>query len=417
MNLSYSLKACRIKKMPAMFKQTLAVLVAGLLSAAVFAKDLSLRSDHPEQYVVQRGDTLWGISSKFLNSPWYWPEIWQANPQIANPHLIYPGDVVSLVYIDGKPSLRVSRGIAGSSGPTGPKIRTSPLGDAVQTVPLSSVQQYLERPRMLDREDVLAAPYIVALDENRPLGMNTQVAYVRQLNAKVGTRYAIARPNMVYREIPARFPWDSTNRKRVMNPWEREGFGKLSLPSIGNLLWHDWIYERNSELLGYELLEVGNAEVVKVGDPSTVYISYVDQEVRRGDLLIPMIKRPFELDFFPRAPKRVPEGTRILALNEALSAVGANQVIVLNRGEADGLKVGDTLSVFNIGEIIEDEIGRSREDLRYVFRPGKRKVTLPNTYAGIVMVFRSFDKISYALVMEAKLPIRLGAELRMPDER
>jgi hypothetical protein len=412
LKLSYSPKAFGIKQMAAMLKQTLAVVSAALLSFQVWAAEPTLRDDHPEQYVVKKGDTLWDISGKFLNSPWYWPEIWQANPQIENPHLIYPGDVISLVYVDGKPRLVMSRGISG------PRIRTSPLDDAAKTVPLSSVQQYLERPRLLDRDEILGAPYIVALEEDRNLGMNTQVAYVRNLKIdKPGTRFSIARASMVYREIPVKFPWSSGERKRVADPWEREGFDKIALPSIGGLLWRDWVYERNSELLGYEVMEVGTAEVVKGGDPATVYITYVDQEIRQGDMLLPPIARPFNLEFFPRAPRQIPEGTRILALNEAISSVGPGQVVVLNRGSSDGLEVGDTMSSFNVGATIRDEIAAARDDLRYTFRPGKAKVKLPNLYSGTVMVFRVFDKISYALVMEAVRPVRLGDVLDHPDNR
>lgn len=398
--------------MAAMLKPTLAVLAGALLSLAVHARDVELKDGHPERYVVQKGDTLWGISARFLSSPWLWPEVWQANPQIQNPHLIYPGDVVSLIYIDGKPRL-VINGVQ-PAGITGPRMRGQDIGDAIPPVPLSQIQQYLDRPRLLDKAQLESAPYVVALEENRLMGMNTQVAYVRGLeDVPMGTRMAIARPSMVYREVPKKWVWDK-ERRRKADPWTMESFNRRDIARGVNYLFRDWIYERKTDLLGYEVLEIGTAEVVKGGDPATVHISYVEQEIRRGDLLLPARDRPFDLEFFPHSMGEVPDNTRVLAMNDALAGAGVGQVVVLNRGLEDGLDNGTVIALYQPGERIRDEVKAPRGDIRYTLGWGDDKVTLPDEFCGHVMVFRAFDKVSYALIMDSVRPINLGFVGREP---
>lgn len=398
--------------MATMLKQTLAVVAAALFAGAVYAADVELKEGHPDRYVVVKGDTLWDISARFLNSPWLWPEVWQANPQIQNPHLIYPGDVISLVYIDGKPMLTLSRD-PGASGITGPRVRVSELDDAITTIPLSKVQQYLRRPRLLDREELETAPYLVAMEENRIMGMNTQVAYARQLDAPVGTRFAIVAPSMVYRDLPKKWFWDKERRQQA-DPWELEEFKRRSFGKAMNYLWYDWAYSRNTELLGYEVMEVGTAEVVAEGDPATVHISYVDREIKKGHLLLPELARPFDLNFYPHGPGEVPEGMRVLALNEALGGAGISQVVVFNRGTEDGIDNGTVVSLHQPGERIRDEIKAPRGDIRYTFGLGDDKVTLPAEFTGHAMVFRTFDRISYGLIMDAVKPVNIGDIARQP---
>jgi LysM domain len=388
-----------------MLKKLLSVVAAAMLALPALA--VELKADHPDTYTVKRGDTLWDISAKFLKTPWNWPEIWHANPQVENPHLIYPGDVLSLIYIDGKPYL-VSDG--------GPKIRREAADDAVRAIPLAAIRQFLERPRMLTEEEWKAAPYIVGLEENRLLGMNTNLAYVRQMDAPVGTKFAVARPTVVYRDVPKDYFWQKDDRERRVSAWKNEE--SKTVGGAFRWLWSDWLYEKNTTVLGYELLEIGSAELVSSGDPATSYVSYVDEEIRRGDILLPVLDKHFDFEYVPHAPKSVPENMRILAFTDAMFYAGTNQVVVLSKGSADGVENGHTFSVYNPGETIRDEIryGRDGNDVRTVFNPSKAKVTLPEEFAGHVMIFRTFDHISYGLMMDGVKPVRLGDSLRMPIE-
>jgi len=389
-----------------MLKKLLSVVAA--VSFSWLASAAELRPDHPDTYTVKRGDTLWDISSKFLKSPWNWPEIWQANPQVENPHLIYPGDVLSLIYIDGKPMLVPL---------SGPRIRREPLAEAIRPILLSEVQQFLDRPRLLTEAEWKAAPYIVGLEENRLRGMNAQLAYIRQLNnGEVGARFAIARPTMVYRDVPAKYPWDSENRVRRADDWRNEK--SKTLAGGANWLWRDWIFEKNTRVLGYEVLEIGTAEIVEYGDPGTAYVRYVDQEIKAGDLLLPINSKPFDLEFMPRAPKSVPENSRILAFTDAFHAAGSKQVVVISKGSADGIENGHTFSIYTLGDTIRDTVkyGNDSADLRLVFNPKKALVKLPDEFVGHVMVFRTFENISYGLLMDGIKPVRLGDRLQMPIE-
>ena len=157
--------------MAAMLKKALSIVAALLFTASVSAAGPEVRTDHPDSYVVVKGDTLWDISGKFLKNPWYWPEIWQANPQIENPHLIFPGDVISLVYIDGEPRLLVN-GSPPDEPDVGPKMREESQDGAIPPLPLSDIRSFLTRPRVLSEEELESAPYIAAIEENRVIGSN-----------------------------------------------------------------------------------------------------------------------------------------------------------------------------------------------------------------------------------------------------
>lgn len=396
-----------------MLKQALAVIAGALVTASLWAAP-ELRPDHPESYTVRKGDTLWDISARFLKSPWLWPEIWQANPQIANPHLIYPGDVVSLVYIDGQPRLVVNQDGGGTTamGPTGPRIRVEGGDEPVAPLPLSALQQFLERTRLLSKAEIDAAPYLVGLEENRQLAMNTQLAYARRLEGIApGTRLAVMRPTVVYREVKSWAFW----RTREPRPETRE-WSTVSTGNIADRLWSNWVDADQGSVLGYEVLQIGIAEVVRNdGDPATVYLEYVDQEIRRGDLLLPLLPRGgLDLEFVPHAPERVPDGMRVVAQTDALASVGPNQVVAFNRGRIDGVENGQTYSVWNQGERIPDEVRNPEGQALAVFTRNRNAVTLPDEFAGHVMVFRTFDRVSYGLVMDAIKPLKLGDEARPP---
>src|SRR3954467_4009084 len=145
-----------------MLKKLPAVCIGLLLTLTAFAASVQLAKDHPDTYVVRKGDTLWSISARFLQRPWEWPEVWQANPQVHNPHLIYPGDVINLAYLDGRARLSVSSQDSGS----GPRVRATSLDEAVKPVPLSEIEAFLKKPRIISEEDFRSAPHIVAFEDH-----------------------------------------------------------------------------------------------------------------------------------------------------------------------------------------------------------------------------------------------------------
>ena len=376
-----------------MFKRLLVPAVALMTFVAVHAADSVLRSDHPDRYVVQKGDTLWDISARFLRHPWLWPEIWQANPQVANPHLIYPGDVLDLSYLGGKPQLSHD----------GPQIRSDDE-EAIPALPLSQIEAFLKRVRVLDDDAWKNLPYIVATEENRPFAAETSYVYARDLDARPGDRVAIVRPTMAYREVSKR------NRQRHTV----EQFGQGSPWSAADSIHAPDEVKRRETLLGYEVMEVGLAQVIRGGDPTTLLVDDADMEVRAGDLIVPVEVAPFDLYFYPQAPGPVANGMEVLAVTGDGVAAGKYQVVALNRGATDGIANGQVFSVFKPGEHIRDDV---RYPNRNVFRDHRRDdshVTLPDDFAGHVMVFRVFDRISYALVMEGQRPIHPRDRLREP---
>ena len=195
--------------------------VAIMLTGVVLAQDVAVRSDHPDEYVVVKGDTLWDISGRFLDKPWQWPAIWQANPQIENPHLIYPGDVVSLVYIDGVPQLRLSRS---GTVKLSPSIRVVDR-DAINAIPFESIAPFIKDLRVLSPSEFEGLPYIVANNEERMNATHSDQTYARGLDAEVGEEYVVARLMNIYdlvgdpQEIRRVLPKE--HWKQVPNVWDR----------------------------------------------------------------------------------------------------------------------------------------------------------------------------------------------------
>lgn len=375
-----------------MFKRLLVPVVALLTFVAVHAAESVLRDDHPDQYVVQRGDTLWDIAARFLRAPWLWPEIWQANPQVANPHLIYPGDVLNLSYLGGRPQLTRD----------GPQIRTSDE-EAIPALPLSEIEPFLKRMRVLEDDAWKHLPYVVGLEENRLRTAESNYVYVRGLDAEPGERVAIVTPTLAYREVRKYNPKRGERENFVRGrPWE-------AADSI-----HAAETRRPEELLGYEVMEVAHAQVIRVGDPSTLLLDDVDREVKAGDLILPVDVAPFDLYFYPRAPEAVPDGLEVMAVTDAYNTVGKYQVVALNRGARDGLANGEVFSIFEPGERIRDSVRYPKANPFRDYTRDDAHVTLPDEFAGHVMVFRVFDRISYGLVMEAQRPIQPRDRLREP---
>jgi hypothetical protein len=375
-----------------------------LLAGIAAAQDVSLRSDHPEEYVVVKGDTLWDISGRFLDKPWQWPAIWHANPQIENPHLIYPGDVISLVYIDGVPQLRLRRG---DTVKLSPSIRVSDRDDAIPAVPFESIAPFIRNLRVLSPEEFEGLPYIVANNEARLTATNTDQTYSRGLDAEVGQEFVVARLTSIYdsfgrppetRRVLPREGWE-----QVPNLWDRA-------ESIHNPVspWN----KRPKNPVGYELFEVSRVRVAKAGDISVLDIIRDRTEVKPGDYILPANDPGYENTFYPSAMDDIPSNLRVLATSGSKSGAGLYQIVSISAGSNQGVRPGNVFSAFGKGELVDDETG---------YRQGSfakdAEVRLPDVYNGLVMVFRTFGEISYGMVMGGDRPVAEFDSLRHPDER
>ncbi|MEM7277024.1 MAG: LysM peptidoglycan-binding domain-containing protein [Pseudomonadota bacterium] len=337
------------------------------------ARAVPLAPNAPERYVVKRGDTLWDISATFLRDPWYWPEIWQVNPQVENPHLIYPGDILSLIYIDGQPRLMLERGIRAQR--LSPQIREQRLDDAINTIAFEQIAAFLTRGQVLEKDEINRLPYMLSSRGDHLIAGQNNDIYVRQ----GGTGRAI-------RGIGARY----------------------SVVNIGDAL-HD---PDDGDLLGYEAVYVAQGQVRREGDPATLRLIESNREAVPGDRLIDQ-EVEFPLNFFPKAPSTQING-QIISVVDGVSLIGQYQVVVLNRGDRHGLAEGDVLSVFQTGETIRD---RYKDGTRFSASAllGGEKVKLPDERAATILVFKTYDRIAYALVMEAESEFAVLDSVRNPE--
>jgi hypothetical protein len=318
-----------------------------------------LNPRHPERYVVKKGDTLWDISEMFLKDPWYWPEIWYVNPQIANPHLIYPGDVITLVYVGGKPRLVLERG---NVERLSPRVRTEMLDEAIETIPYDMIKAFLSKPSVLDEDTIKNSPYIFTTRRGH---------LVHGAGAEVYVRGADFVDDEVY---------------NVMRVGE-----KLKDPDTG-------------KFLGYEGIFVGEGTIQREGDPATMLLNETAREALNGDILIKP-EEEFPLYFVPRSPE-VPVEGKIIAVTDGVSVIGAYTVVTLNRGASHGLQPGNVLAIYQAGRIERDRFAGGAF--------GGEKVRLPEEYEGLLMVFRTFDEISYGLIMRTESEVHMFDVVRNP---
>lgn len=327
----------------------------------------ALNANAPDSYVVKRGDTLWGIAKVFLRDPWYWPEIWQVNPQIHNPHLIYPGDTLRLVYIDGKPSIVLQRG---DGVRVEPRVRSQPLEGAVTTIPYETVAAFMSKPSVLAEEQIKAAPYVLATRDTHVVIAAGDTVYARGFKspAQPGTHYNVVRVGDALRD-----PDDN-------------------------------------RIVGYDGVFTGAGHITRGGDPATLVMTESARETEAGDKLFAGgVDVP--LDFIPSPPKIKVTG-RIMAVSDGVSVIGQYQVVVINRGARDGLAPGNVLAIFGAGPVVKDNANRGF--LKSMTRLTSTKVQLPDERNGTFMVFKTFDNLSYGLIMEATDIIRVADRVQNP---
>ncbi|MDH3221187.1 MAG: LysM peptidoglycan-binding domain-containing protein [Gammaproteobacteria bacterium] len=329
--------------------------------------------EFPETYIVQEGDTLWDISTVFLRDPWYWPEIWFKNPQVENPHLIYPGDTLAIVYVGGERRVQIlSRGADGSvlSQTTdglkivkvNPRVRSRAIDASIPSIPIDSIRHLLQRPIVVDDDTLQNSAYVLSSLDNHLINSINDKLYVRKLDTSSGSgRYQIYRPS-----------------RPIYDP-------------ITN------------ELLGYEALYVGESKLLLRGDPASVRVTNSEREILRDDRVMPMDNTNFERDFFPKPPSTEVNGS-IVALLDAISQTGLYQTIAINLGQRDGIESGNLLRIVRTGAIIPD-----KAEIDPDFR-----VKLPDEQIGMAMVVRSFEKMSFALIMEANVPITINDYVESP---
>jgi hypothetical protein len=329
------------------------LLLIGTSAAAQSGDTIELNPSHPDRYVVVAGDTLWDISAMFLSEPWYWPEIWYVNPQIDNPHLIYPGDILTLVYVDGKPQLHLQRG----SGTTrlSPSVRTEDGNNAIPSIPFSVIEPFLRGGMVMDKSEAESLPYIVALRDHMIAGAGHEI-YVKDID-------------------------DATP--------DRTNFSVLRLDD-------ELRHPETNKLLGYEIIFVGTAELRATGDPDTLFLTNTDREARPGDR-IRQIDLRLPLNFYPQAPAEQVDG-RIIAVVDGLYLAGQYQMVILDVGMAHGLDSGSVLAIWQKGKEIRNTVASSM----------RKKVVLPDNRAGNVMVVKAYEEVSYALIMEAVSEMRVG---------
>ncbi|MGZ5008545.1 MAG: LysM peptidoglycan-binding domain-containing protein [Methylobacter sp.] len=358
-------------------------------SRAWAARDeIQINPSHPDQYTVVKSDTLWDISGKFLTHPWQWPELWRHNSQIKNPHLIYPGDTLYFSMVDGKPQLSLSRSDApqtptqpnstcilkeedykqgrkdfavSKDGKVAPCIRETNLKQAIRLIPTEAIASYLTSPRVVNEDDLSSAPYVVDFaGEHIIVGTGDRV-YVRAITEPKTLSYTIYRPRNAY------------------------------------------VSPESGEVLGYEAQYIADTLLQQPGDPATLTITKADREIRTGDRIMPTVEEELALNYFPRPPEQSINGSIISVLG-GVSQIGRYNVVVIDKGSADGLLVGHELNIYKNGKTIIDTYSAIRNDT----------IHLPDEMAGTLMIFRPFERVSYALVMKATQALHVLDKVRTP---
>ncbi len=388
------------------------ILLMTPLAPALAADASALQEGAPDQYIVVPGDTLWGISGRFLKDPWKWPEVWRMNQeQLRNPHRIYPGDVIVLDRTGAELRLRLLKGddpaaiaaaAAAAAAPAAPprdtvklspRVRAEPLADkAIPAIPPSAIEPFLSRPLVVGQDELDSAPVVLANQENRVAIGAGNVAYAQGLGYDKGDVW------QVFRRGDALIDPDT------------------------------------DEILGYQAIYLGEARVIRRGDPATIEITKSAQEIYAGDRLLPAAKEVPTFSYVPRAPWKPVRG-RIMSTYGSLGETGPLGIVALSKGSKDGLEVGHVLAIH-----------RSQSTLRYgtrmaplygtqgfamndsprayyseeitprdapLYQRGRRiteeeAAKLPDERFGLVMVFRTFDRAAFGLVMQASRPVAVN---------
>jgi hypothetical protein len=359
------------------------IAAAGILlcGGAPRAQDLRVADNAPQSYTVQKGDTLWGISGKFLRDPWRWPDLWRLNrEQIRNPHLIYPGDVVRLDYVDGQPRLSIAR----SSAPPRDTVRLSPTArstpldrEAIPSIPPGDIEPFLSRPIVTGPEGLKGAAEIVAgRDRSRIVRGEGDRIYVVGIDAAAGDLWHIYRP-------------------------------------VGAIRSHDL-----KQQLGHEYRYLGAGRVERFGEVSTLLVENATEEILIGDRLVPAPRETI-VNYAPHAPSRDIDG-RIIATIKDTVEMGRGSIVTIDKGAHDGVDVGAVLAIYRGVDPIPDP--RPNQDAPVFVRffdqttlyVKPKTLDVPQERTGLMFVFRVFDRVSYAILLNTTDPIQVGDFVRKP---
>ena len=369
------------------FRTLFGLMVFFLISISSWADEIQLNPAHPDQYTVAKGDTLWDISGKFLNHPWQWPELWSNNSQIKNPHLIYPGDTIYFSIVNGRPQLSLSRNeqyaqstadspcvlsqedvkkgrrefAVSKDGKLLPCIRETTIKQAIALIPIESIAQFLISPRVVAENELNNAPYVVDIAGEHLIAGAGDKLYVRSITQPESLSYTIYRAGDTY-----------------VNP-------------------------QTGEILGYEAKYIADTTLQQAGDPATLSITKSNSEIRKGDRVMPKIEEEVILSYFPRPPEKSIKGSIISVLG-GVSQIGRYNVVVIDKGTKDGILPGHELDIYQKGNSINDPYSAVKNDT----------VKLPDEIAGKLMVFRPFERVSYALVMEANQALHIFDKVQTP---
>lgn len=373
-----------------MYKYIITPLLLCCLALPAVADTVQLQENHPERHVVVKGDTLWGISGKFLKDPWQWPKVWRMNrEQIKNPHRIYPGDVIVLDTSSGEPQLRLLRENTVVLEPT---VREEELEKAaIPTIQPNVISPFLTQHLVINNNELDSAPMIVNGPDNRlVLSPGTNI-YVSRIDEEDGRQWHVYRP--------------------------------------GNPL----IDPDSKAVLGTEAIYLGDAKVKRFGAPATVEVVRAKEEIFKQDKLVPAPEK-LQDNYIPRAPDNAVKG-RILSIHGGVAEAGVNSIVSLSLGTADGMEEGHVLAIKRTGSLVQLPSTNRREYKPYRWPKNKNQpydwstgsyatatetpesaakagekldpslIKLPNERIGLLMIFRTFDRVSYGLVMQASDPV------------
>ena len=373
------------------FRTILGLIFSFYFSAISWADEIQLNPSHPAQYTVVQGDTLWDISGKFLHNPSHWPRLWNQNAQIKNPHLIYPGDTIYFSMVNGRPQLSLSRNGQSYSdeyqsqtngpcilheedvkegrkdfalteeGKLAPCIRETDIKQAIPLIPTDAIDQFLTSPRVVSANELNNAPYIVDLAGEHLIAGAGDRIYVRSITEPTSLSYTVYREGATY------------------------------------------VSPETGEILGYEAKYIADTTLQQPGDPATLAIVKAKSELRIGDRIMPRADENITLNYFPRPPEQSITGSIISVLG-GVSQIGKYDVVVIDKGTKDGLLTGHELDIYQNGRIARD-----------LYNPVKNAtVKLPDELAGKLMIFRPFERVSYALVMKASQAIHVLDKVQTP---
>lgn len=329
----------------------------------------NIKADAPNRYIVKKGDTLWDISGHYLDSPWRWKEIWATNKQIKNPNLIYPNDILILCVIQGKTLIGVDtgEGCAGVEKQLTGKVVASTVAvtsieNSIPAIPRSAIQHWLDKTIIVNPKDFNTTPYVLASKKRNLITASGDKIYTKGIPLIVGQRYG------VYRE------------------------GEL------------YVEPRTQKVIGLEVTQVATGLVTGVEENGVSSLQLTDsygKEVREGDRVFVELDDAIPPVFYP-APATVSRGGLIVRVMDSISSAAKGSVVAINLGSAQGAKPGDVLTVYQKGPLVRDT------------KDNDTPVRLPNEPSGMLMVFNTFDDISYAYVLSSELPLNVGDQLLPP---